>query len=199
MIRPPTNGTSLDDIVTTMVERLYAEREDKEGMPARKQLVALIESGPHLLISAKALARYTKPRFTEDTDYLVGGQSFAHIRRWARSEGAAHEDLGAALRFPEFAVDVLDGRSNEVLTEILDHQRGIPSPEALAAAKYVSMINIERAQRRLQDVSDFAQLVVLKDFDPTKLRGFLVGPYADQWCEVVKLIEDIKAGRPITI
>ncbi|MCB9849796.1 MAG: hypothetical protein H6817_03745 [Phycisphaerales bacterium] len=168
-------------------------------MPERNELVELIESGKHVLIGAKALAHYTKPRFTEDTDYLVSGQTFVRIRKWAKDHQAEHDNLGAALRFPGFALDVLDARSNEVLKEILNHERAIPSPEALAAAKYVSMINIERAQRRLQDVSDFAQLVMLEVFDAEKLRTFLVAPYADQWPQVQKLIEDIKAGRPITI
>lgn len=182
-----------------MVERLHVAREEKERMPQRKELVELIESGKHVLIGAKALAYHTKPRFTEDTDYLVSGQTFTRIRKWAKQHHLEPDELGAVLRFSSLALDVLDARTNDVFKEILKRERSVPSPEALAAAKYVSIVNPDRAQRRLQNASDFAELVMLKDFDVQELRGYLVGPYAEQWGDVEKLIGDIKAGRPITI
>ncbi|MBI4580143.1 MAG: hypothetical protein HY718_10605 [Planctomycetes bacterium] len=197
--RHPIAGTSCDADVEVMVKRLRSAVAEKERMPERQELIELIDSGKHVLIGAKAMAYYTQPRFTEDTDYIVSGQTFARIRKWARQKGVAAEDLGLVLRFRSLAVDVIDGRSNPVLKEILKHEATRPCPEALAAAKYVSFINQQRGERRLQDVADFARLVVLSSFDRTKVQGYMVGEYAAQWPEVDKLIADIKAGRPITI
>ena len=199
MARSLSSGVSSDRAVSAMVERFRSALAEKERMPQREELVQLIESGKHVLIGAKALAYYTRPRFTQDTDYVVSGQTFARIRKWMSQNNVDHEDLGLVLRFHSLALDVIDGRSNDVLKEILKREGTVPGLEALATAKYVSMINPQRAERRLQDASDFAALVVLKDFDLHKLRTYLVGPYAEQWPEVQKLIDDIKAGRPITI
>ncbi len=168
-------------------------------MPEHKELIELIESGRHVLIGAKALAYYTEPRFTEDTDYVVSGQTFARIRKWMREKKVEHQDLGLVIRFRSLGVDVIDGRSNAVLKEILKRENVKPSAEALAAAKYISFINMHRGPRRIQDVADFALLVVLKDFDLSRLRSLLVGEYAAQWGEVEKLIRDIREGKPITI
>lgn len=199
MIGPSSNAGSLDRVVSDMVERLRSALAEKERMPQREQLVQMIESGKHVLVGAKALAHYTKPRFTEDTDYVVSGQTFARIRKWARQNGIEHDDLGLVLRFASLALAVIDGQSNEVFKEMLKRERAVPAPEALAAAKYVSMVDLERAQRRLLDASDFAELVMLKDFEQEKLHSYLVSPYADQWPQVQKLIDDIRAGRSITI
>lgn len=195
MIEP----TSTYDAVENLLRDLKAAVHQKEDMPERKDLIALIESGAHLIIGAKALAHYTPPRFTEDTDYVVCAQTFTRIRKWARDKAVETQDLGMVLRFPSLAVDVIDVRSNGVFKDLLERENKIPSPEGLAAAKYISMVNPHRGDRRFADVGDFAQLVKLPRFDLDKLRSFLVNTYPEQWPDVVKLIDDIKQGRPITI
>lgn len=191
-------ASSLDEI-DAFVGRLRAAVEEKERMPDRQELMELIESGKHVLVGAKALAYYTDPRFTEDSDYIVDGKTFQRIRKWAADKGIPVEDLGLVLRLRTLAVDVIDARSNAVLKEILKHESAKPSPEALAAAKYVSFVNQTRGRRRIRDVSDFSDLVVLKDFSLDKMKTYMVAEYESQWPDVVKLVEDIKAGRPITI
>jgi hypothetical protein len=192
------NG-STDAAVNEFTARLEAAVARKERMLQRQDLINLIESGRHVLIGAKALAHHTQPQFTQESDYLVGGEVFVRIQKWMRNGKVEHEDLGTAIRCPSFGVDVLDARSNEVLSEILKRGKTPVSAEALAAAKYISFINPARGQRRLQDVADFAQLVTLPTFDSNELRTFFVGGYANQWPEIEKLIADIKAGRPITM
>jgi len=168
---------STDGAVNNFTARLEAAVARKERMPKRQELIHLIESGRHVLIGVKALAHHTQPRFTQDSDYLVGAQTFTRIRKWMKVEKVEHEDLGMVVRFISLGVDVIDARSNEVLSEILKRGKSPPSAEALAAAKYVSFINPAQGQRRLQDVADFAQLVTLPTFDSNELRSFLVGAY----------------------
>jgi hypothetical protein len=182
-----------------MVERLHASLREKEAMPQHRELMELIESDKHVLIGAKALAFYTEPRFTQDTDYIVSGRTFQRIRKWMRENNVAGADLGLVLRFHSLAVDVLDGRGNSVLKEILRREPAKPSAEALAASKYVSLVSQQRGPRRMQDVAVFAQLVTLDRFDLDTLKDYLVEEYAAQWPEILQLIEDIRAGRPITI
>lgn len=195
--RPESRSLFLD--VEDMVERLYSNVREKEAMPQHQELVEMIESDKHVLIGAKAMAFYTEPRFTRDTDYVVSGRSFQRIRKWMRDNNVSGEDLGTVLRFRALAVDVLDGRGNSVLKEILRRESAKPSVEALAASKYVSFTNQQRGPRRMQDVADFVQLVTLGGFDPAKLEGYLAGEYAPQLPEILQLIDDIRAGRPITI
>jgi len=193
------NKSACDLDVDGMVDELSNEVARRERLPERRELLGLIESDRHVLIGAKALALYTEPRFTEDSDYVVAGRTFQRIRKWVREKGIPVEDLGLVLRLQSLAVDVIDGRSNAVLKEILKRESPKPSPEALAAAKYISFVNQQRGPRRLQDVADFGKLVTLPQFGSEKLKSYLVAEYAAQWPEVSKLIEDIRSGRPITI
>jgi hypothetical protein len=190
---------STDAAVNKYVGDLRAGVARKETMPGRQELIEIIEGGRHVLIGAKALAYHTQPRFTEDSDYLVGAQVFTRIRKWIREENVEHQDLGMVIRFLSLGVDVIDARSNEVLKEILNRRQSPASAEALAAAKYVSFINPVRGPRRIQDVADYAQLVTLPNFNLDEFRTFFVGVYQNQWPEAEKLVADIKAGRPITI
>lgn len=191
----PTTSSNVDDYVRS----LEAAVAEKEQMPQRQEVMELITSGKHVLIGAKALAYYTEPRFTQDTDYVVAGQTFRRIRKWAKDNEVAVEDLGLVLRLHTLGLDVIDGRSNAVFKELLEREPPKPSPEALAATKYISFTNQQRGHRRLQDVADFSQLVTLAKFDEDRLQSYLVGEYAALWPEVAGLIADIRAGRPITI
>lgn len=194
-----SQGQSAFASVSAMIGRLETANGERERMPGHQELIEIIESGEYLLIGAKALAHFVKPRFTADTDYVVSGKTFQRIRKWARDNGVQVEDVGFVLRFESLAVDVIDARSNAVFKELLKQEAGLPSPEALAAAKYVAIVNQQRGLRRFQDIADLAELVVLQGFDLVRLRAYLVDPYAERWTDVEKLIADIRAGRPVTI
>src|SRR5687767_2231952 len=118
---------SVDRSVSAMVDRLQSAVDRKESMPQRKELIDLIESGKHILIGAKALAHHTKPRFTQDTDYIVSGQTFQRIKKWMREGKVEHEDLGLVIRFHQLAVDVIDAGDHVVLKEILKLEKSPPS------------------------------------------------------------------------
>src|SRR5205085_323362 len=100
-------NVSTDAAVDEFTSRLEATLAQKERMPERQELIGMIESGPHILIGAKALAHYTPPRFTQDTDYIVSGQIFARIRKWMREEAIEHQDHGMVIRFLWLGLDVI--------------------------------------------------------------------------------------------
>ncbi len=168
----------------------------------RDELVQLIESDRHLLIGAKALIQYTRPRFTQDTDYAVEQRVFRRVRKWFRdhADAVSFEDVGEALRCPPLAIDVVNATNHPVRLEVIRHENGLPSPEGLAAFKYVAMTSLTRPRtERIQDFADFSRLVVLDAFDIAKLTAYLVDPYDAQRDEVTRLIADIRAGRPVQI
>lgn len=63
---------SVEQSVSAMVDRLQSEAERREDLPQWRELIELIELSEHVLIGAKAMAHYTQPRFTEDSEYSFG-------------------------------------------------------------------------------------------------------------------------------
>lgn len=174
----------------------------EKDSPLRRELIDLIESERHLLIGAQALIHYTPPRFTDDTDFLVGPRSFSRIRKWLKdhADAVSFEDEGEAIRSETLAVDVVNAKLNPVLAALLKAETGVPSAEGLAACKYVAMTNVSRGRSaRLQDAADFSKLVLRDGFDRKKLLGFMVDRYADQHTTIEKLIDDLATGRPVEL
>jgi hypothetical protein len=193
------NPTSSHHRIAALIARLEAPMPDKTAR-LRKELIALIESGRHLLIGAQALIQYTRPRYTEDTDYAVGQQMFRRVRKWFRDrrETVDYEDAGEMIRSKSLALDIINAHNNPVLLCVLRAESGLPSPEALAACKYAAMTSPTRDRaERIQDFADFSRLVLLEDFDAQKLLGYLATPYDAQRNEVARLIDDIRSGRPV--
>lgn len=174
----------------------------EKDSPLRRELIELIESGRYLLIGAQALIRYTAPRFTDDIDYLVGPRAFSRIRKWLKdhAEAVSHSDEGEAIRSESLAVDVVNARNNPVRSAVLKAESGVPSPEALAACKYVAMTNPTRGRSaRLQDAADFSKLVLREGFDRSRLLSFMVARYEPQRGAVAKLLDDLVSGRPVEL
>ncbi len=174
----------------------------EKDTPLRAELIRLIESRRHLLIGAQALIRYTEPRFTADTDYAVGMQMFRRVRKWFKDRQAEieYKDEGEAIRSPTLAIDVLNAAHNPVLLTVLKAETGLPSPEGLAAYKYVAMVSPARGrERRLRDAADFTALVLCEGFESEKFLAYMVGPYAEQRETIVQLICDLEEDRPIEI
>lgn len=177
------------------IEGLIMAAAAKEEHPARKELEQLIRKNKGLLIGAKALAHYTKPRFTEDTDYLVDGKTFQRVRTWFRDHAGelSFHDGGEAITCETLAVDVVDARHHSVLLEVTRREAILPSAEALAAIKYCSIINPAR-DRRDQDAVDFRSLVKLPEFDVSKCLDFFVDRFQSLRPEVQAAIERIQRG-----
>ena len=191
--------TSSYRVITELIEQL-SNPMSEDTANLRQELVDLIESGRHLLIGAKALARFTRPRFTEDTDYAVDLQAYRRVSKWFRErrDRVTYEDLGEAIRCKTLAIDVINAHNNDVLLEVLQHETGLPSAEGLAACKFVAMSSPTRDRAdRIQDFADFSRLALLDEFDAQKLLSYMVGPYAEQREETQRLIDDIRAGRPV--
>lgn len=173
----------------------------KRNMPHHVRLVEMIEADRHLLVGARAMAMYVEQRFTEDTDYLVGHKTFQKVRRWFKQQGVEHDDTGEAIRSTALGLDVIDASNNPVLAEMLKHENGVPSPEALAATKYVAVLRVTRQQWKLHhDIADLIRLVGLKAFDAAKFLGYLVERYAEQRPHAEELINQIHRGdKPVVI
>ncbi len=174
---------------------------EKEERPERQELEALIRAGRGLLIGAKALASYLKPRFTEDTDYLVDGRTFQLLRRWFRERQAtlSCDDSGEALRCEALGIDIIDSRHHPVLKEVVRRESVLPCLEALAAVKYCSAISPSRT-RKEQDAVDFRELVRLPDFDAAKCLTYFVEQFEALRPEIAEAIERIRSGdAPLVI
>ena len=173
---------------------------DEHSQRLREELIALVESGRHIVLGAQATMFYTKPRYTADIDYAVGGQDFAKVRRWFEESGVAHEFNGEALECPALRVDVIDASRNAVIEAVLARESGIPSLEAVAALKYVAAISPTRAyERKQQDAADLVALVLRPGFDDQAFLQLMVGPYAAEVERARTVLADIKAHRKITL
>ena len=192
--------TSSYQRIQAIVDGRISAANERGKMDEHLKLVAVIEADRHLIVGAKALAAYMKQRFTEDTDYVVGHQTFQKVRRWLRQEKVPHEDSGETIRVPKLGIDVIDASHNPVLKEILKRDSGIPSPEALAATKYVAVVSGTRGQQKTHfDIGDFIGLVNLDGFEVERFLEYLVDRYEEQRPPAQEVIDQIKRGdSPIT-
>jgi len=173
---------------------------DERSQRLREELIALIESGLHIILGARATMFYTKPRYTADVDYAVGKRDFTKVRRWFEDSGVAHEFNGEAIECPALGVDVIDGSQNAVIEVVLARERGIPSLEAVAALKYVAAISPTRPyERKQQDAADLVALVLRPGFDDEAFLQLMVGPYAAELQQARTVLADIKAHRNLTL
>jgi 6-phosphogluconate dehydrogenase len=198
MVSNPTVSTY--DRVHAIIDPMVRAAEQKTRMGKHRELVALIEADRHLLIGAKAMAAHIEQRFTKDTDYMVDRKQFQHVRKWLTEQGIKFEDVGPALRCESLGIDVVNASSHSVRKEILRQETGLPSPEALAAAKYVSIVSGTREPRRaIQDASDFVGLVTLEQFQDARFLGYLVDRFEEQRPHAVELLARIRRGEtPLT-
>ena len=198
MVSNPT--TSTYDRVHAIIDPMVQAAEQKTRMDKHRELVALIEADRHLLIGAKAMAVHIEQRFTKDTDYTVDRKRFQQVRKWLTEQGIEFQDVGPALRCETLGIDLVNASSRPVLKEILRHETGLPSPEALAAAKYVSIVSGTREPRRaIQDASDFVGLVTLGQFQDARFLGYLVNRFEEQRPHAVELLARIRRGEtPLT-
>jgi len=196
-----SSNTSTYDQMNAIIQGIESAAAEREQMDEHVKLVALIESGRHLLVGAKALAKYLEPRFTKDADYLAEHRLFQKVRKWLRQENIEHEDHGGIVQSKVLGIDVINADSHPVLKEILKRESGVPSPEALAATKYIAIVSGTRGQQKLHlDISDFIGLVNLDGFDVEKFLGYLVDRYEEQRPHAQELVDKIKRGEaPITI
>lgn len=173
---------------------------DEHSRRLSEDLIALVESGRHIVLGAQATMFYTKPRYTADIDYAVGGQDFAKVRRWFEESGVAYEFNGEAIECPALRVDVIDGSRNAVIEAVLARESGIPCLEAVAALKYVAAISPTRAyERRQQDAADLAALVLRPGFDDQAFLQLMVGPYTAEVERATGVLADIKAHRKTSL
>lgn len=188
-------STSTYDRVHAVVDHLVAAAAEKAMTPQHRELIGLIESERHVLIEAKALATHMEQRFTQDTDYLVGHRVFQRVRKWLRDRKIEYQDEGEALLSRQLAIDVVDADHHPILKEVLKHETGIPSREALAATKYAAIVSDTRDQRkRYSDISDIVGLVTLPQFSTETFLSFLVDRFEEQRPKAAELIEKIRRG-----
>ena len=169
---------------------------DDQSQHLQDRLIQLIESGPHIVVGARATMFHTRPRYTADVDYAVGRAEFARIREWLDEAGLHYEFNGEAVECKALRVDIIDGSRNAVINAVLEAKSGIPSLEAVAALKYVAATSPTRPyERKQQDAADLTALVLKPGFDDDAFAALFVGPYQAEVDRARAVLADIKAHR----
>ena len=168
----------------------------------------------YVLAGAHAVNAYTgRPRATVDVDVLTESVAKAEKALRAAFPDLDVHDSPVVVRFMDGkleAIDIMKAPTSKLFRRVVRLSRRVdiegvevivPSPEAVLAMKFASMIFAGRQQPdRFQDASDF--LKVLRAQDPINddlLRelGDLV--YAGGGDEVMGYVADARAGRPLAL
>lgn len=169
----------------------------------------------YVLVGAHAAAGYTgAPRATIDVDVVVRHpkkaaaeltKAFPHltardtpvVTRLVRADGVA-------------VIDVMKANTSELWRRLLKIARPIrigsavvrvPPVEGMLAAKLAAMVSPHRlAAKKMFDAGDFIQIVqVNQQLDLRLLRELGELVYAGGGQEILKLVDDVRAGRPLRV
>jgi hypothetical protein len=174
----------------------------------------------YALVGGHAVSFHTRPRVTVGVDFLVSSRSLRRIRRELGNAGFVVKERGEVLRLwdpgadtekDEPVVEIIPAEYNETQREALrtaldvDYQDitiRIVSRPALVALKYLSAVSPARARvDRGQDVVDMGRLVARgwTDADSREARRLVELSHPAAGDDFSRLVEDLRAGRPITI
>ncbi|MBI4702667.1 MAG: hypothetical protein HY744_16215 [Deltaproteobacteria bacterium] len=176
----------------------------------RRVLAAIERAGASwALVGAEAVNLYVGPRATEDFDLVVAAGGFEAALREIRLEfnGPPEVDIGAAVRLPTLAIDLIRSSCHELFRIAIDRARPagpmrVPPPEVVMALKFLSSISPWRHEDdRKQDALDLIRVyrAVGREGDRAELLrlGGLAYPGAER--ELGELLGKIDRGEPITI
>ncbi|MBI2059859.1 MAG: hypothetical protein HYT87_08825 [Nitrospirae bacterium] len=163
-----------------------ANREDdnaRDWESLRRRLLSLVTKGKRLMVGATAMQQYVEIRPTADLDYLVDDRIFANVEAFLGTEKIpyAADKQKSAFVVRILNVDVIRASSHPVLEAVLKVEGSakyttMPSPEALAALKYVALVSPTRPTRKKrQDRLDFGLLAQHPDFSLATFRRWLDG------------------------
>jgi hypothetical protein len=154
----------------------------------------------------------TEPRATQDVDVMVRSADHAKAVKAVRQRfpKLRLEDYGVVTRFVDPATNLVvldlmkpDQPPYEKIfrnTVTADEGYLIPNLEMALVSKYAAMVSPNRAyEKKLIDGGDFVDMVKKnrKDINRAKLRRLAETIYKGGGKEILQMIEDIAAGRPI--
>jgi hypothetical protein len=154
----------------------------------------------------------SEPRATQDVDVIVRKADHAKAVKAVhqRFPTLAIQDTGVVTRFtdPETELVVLDLMKPEqppyetVFRNTVTAEEGhlIPNLEMALVSKYAAMVSRSRAyDKKLIDAGDFVSMVKsnLRTMNRARLRRLAETIYKGGGAEVLQMIDDIAAGRPI--
>jgi hypothetical protein len=198
--------------LTLLFRRMY-QREAAMVTP-EEVIAALHRAGVRpVLMGTHGIGGWrSEPRATQDVDVLVPKKD---IRKAVRALGQAYPDLEVqdtpvVTRFIDPAtgkpvIDVMKP-TQSVYQVIFRHTirvgdtHRIPDLEMALASKFAAMVSPNRVQaKKLIDAGDFVDVVThnRSDLDLAKLKRLGDKVYPDGGAEILRLVEDIDAGRPI--
>jgi hypothetical protein len=191
---------------------------DEQVRTLGRVLEALREAGVRCaLVGGHAVSAHTRPRVTEDVDLVVDGRRREEATRALVAAGfevRAERDVLRAFvsaDAPSPVADLLLSESSPVWGEALrtaverayqGTTLNVATRPALVAMKFVSAVNKERPQEdRLQDVSDIGRLVKQgwREDDAAEARRIADLSYPGAAAELQRLVDDLLAGRPVSV
>jgi hypothetical protein len=200
------------------VVRLYEEIMAAQAPVIADVLDALTKAhADFAVVGAHAVGVHARPRATIDFDVIVQGSKLASVSKMLRSSGYTVRDEGDVVQIwvgpksTEAACDLMRSTAHPLWETILlktspgtvaGREVPIATRPALVALKFFSAVSPSRDREdRAQDVVDVARLVKtswsLADRKEALSLVSVIHPGADG--ELARLLDDIAAGKPITI
>jgi hypothetical protein len=207
-------GQRLSDELRQSYRRMY--RPEATMINAEEVIAVLNRAGVRfVLMGAHAIAGWrAEPRSTPDVDILVQKRdqrkAVTAVRR--AYPDLTVQDLPVVTRFldPVTAKPVIDLMKplelvhQAVFKNVIpvEETHRIPDLEMALVCKFAAMISPNRQDAKKHiDAADFIEIVRThhEDLDPEKLRRLGETVYPGGGDEVVKLVEDVKAGRRLVL
>jgi Nucleotidyl transferase AbiEii toxin, Type IV TA system len=201
--------------------RFFWDYMNEQADRIRRAVSALNDLGAEFaLIGGHAVSYHIRPRVTVDVDFLVGIRDLDRVAAALEKQGFRAEKRGEILRAWEKGADT---QSSEPVLDIVpaylnqtSHEalRGavtasyegtsvrIVSRSGLAALKFLAATSAHRAQEdRLQDAADLARLMkgAWTEQETAEARRLVALTRAGADAELQRFIDDVRAGRPLTI
>ena len=198
--------------------RLFGELMDSQlGVLDRVVLALERARARWAVVGGHAVSAHTRPRVTVDIDLLVEGHRRAAVEDALRAEGFTIRQDGDALRVlaapgdTEPVADVLFSHLHALWPEVLrtavettyqDRNVRVCSRVALVVMKFLAAVSPQRApEDRHIDVADIAALVrrgwtEAEASEAARLARFGHPGAAE---ELARLVDDLRAGRAVTI
>jgi hypothetical protein len=204
-------------ISSMLTESFYQMRREPAAMARPNKVIRVLNHAGvrFVVMGTHGIVGYrSQPRATQDVDVLVAKRD--HRKAVAAIQEAYPRlevrDTPVVTRFvhPKTKLVVIDlMKPNFPLFQMTFRQcvkiaetYFIPDLEMALASKFAAMVSPNREQsKKLVDAGDFVDVVVHNraDIDLLKLKRFGDKVYPDGGAEIMQLIDDIDAGRPIRL
>jgi phytoene dehydrogenase-like protein len=169
------------------------------------------------LVGGHAVSAHVRPRVTVDVDFLVEGRRQAAVEDALRGEGFALRQDGDVLRVlaapgdPEPVADILLSHHHALWPEVLltaveatyrERKVRVASRPALVVMKFLAALSPHRApEDKHIDIADIAALVRRgwSDAEAGEAERLAKLGHTGAAEELSRLVDDLRAGRPVTI